>query len=96
MHCKNKKSDFWLLGEVVHGDYNNWVKNGGLDSITNYQIYKSLWSACNDQNLFELSYNLNREFGENGIYKSFLPYNFLDNHDVNRIASLLRDERDLK
>lgn len=92
LHCKNKKSDFWLLGEVVHGDYNNWAKNGRLDSVTNYQIYKSLWSAFNDKNLFELSYNLNREFGENGIYKSLQLYNFLDNHDVNRLASTVKKQ----
>lgn len=89
-HCKNKKSDFWLMGEVVHGDYNEWAKEGRLDSVTNYQIYKALWSALNDKNLFELSYNLKREFGESGMYTSFLPYNFLDNHDVNRIANSIQ------
>ena len=90
-HCKSKKSDFWLMGEVVHGDYNDWAKPNRLDSVTNYQIYKALWSSLNDKNFFELSYNLNREFGENGIYKSFLAYNFLDNHDVNRIGSTLKN-----
>ena len=90
-HCKSKKSYFWLMGEVVHGDYNDWAKPNRLDSVTNYQIYKALWSSLNDKNFFELSYNLNREFGENGIYKSFLPYNFLDNHDVNRIGSTLKN-----
>lgn len=94
-HCKNKKPGFWLMGEVVHGDYNDWARPGRLDSVTNYQIYKALWSALNDKNLFELSYNLNREFGENGIYKNFLPYNFLDNHDVNRIASTLKTQEHL-
>ncbi len=86
-HCKSRKPDFWLMGEVVHGDYNNWAQKGRLDSVTNYQIYKALWSSLNDINFHELSYNLNWQFGQNGIYKTFLPYNFLDNHDVNRIAS---------
>ncbi|MEE0999354.1 MAG: alpha-amylase family glycosyl hydrolase, partial [Treponemataceae bacterium] len=94
-HCKNKKADFWLMGEVVHGDYNDWINQGELDSVTNYQIYKSLWSAFNDKNLFELSYNLKREFGEGGIYKSFLPYNFLDNHDVNRLGSTIKNSKHL-
>lgn len=94
-HCKNKKSDFWLMGEVVHGDYNDWINQGELDSVTNYQIYKSLWSAFNDKNLFELSYNLKREFGAGGIYKSFLPYNFLDNHDVNRLGSTIKNTKHL-
>lgn len=85
--CQQKKQDFLLMGEVVHGDYNNWAKPGRLDSVTNYQIYKSLWSAFNSGNMHELGYNLNREVGDGGIYKNFTLYNFLDNHDVNRIAS---------
>lgn len=89
--CKNYKKDFWLMGEVVHGDYNHWAKEGRLDSVTNYQIYKSLWSALNEKNFFELSYNLNREYGPDGIYKNIMLYNFLDNHDVNRIASTIND-----
>ena len=86
-HCKNKKNDFWLMGEVVHGDYNDWARPGRLDSVTNYQLYKALWSSMNDKNMFELSYNLNREFGNGGIYNYSPLYTFLDNHDVNRIAS---------
>ncbi len=89
--CKNYKKNFWLMGEVVHGDYNDWAKTGRLDSVTNYQIYKSLWSAFNEKNMYELSYNLNREYGPQGIYKNIQLYNFLDNHDVNRIASTLND-----
>lgn len=89
-HCKAKKLDFWLMGEVVHGDYNDWVREGRLDSVTNYQLYKALWSSLNDKNFFELSYNLDREFGANGMYDYSLLYNFLDNHDVNRIASTVK------
>jgi len=95
--CKSKKQDFWLMGEVVHGDYNYWAHKGRLDSVTNYQIYKAMWSALNEKNMHELAYNLNREFGETGegIYKDIALYNFLDNHDVNRIASTLNDCRQL-
>lgn len=89
-HCKNRKSDFWLMGEVVHGNYNDWAKEGRLDSVTNYQLYKALWSSLNDKNFFELSYNLEREFGNGGIYKYSPLYTFLDNHDVNRIASSVK------
>ena len=88
---KKYKKDFWLFGEVVHGDYNGWAKSGRLDSVTNYQIYKSLWSALNTKNFFELSYNLNREFGADGMYRNIQLFNFVDNHDVNRIASTLDD-----
>ena len=93
--CSLKKSDFWLMGEVVHGDYNNWAKNGRLDSVTNYELYKGMWSSFNDKNFFEVAYSLNRQFGDGGIYKYAPLYNFVDNHDVNRIASVVKDSRDL-
>ena len=90
---KQIKNDFWLMGEVVHGDYNNWLKNGNLDSVTNYEAYKGLWSSFNSQNMFEIAYALSRQNGDYGIYKEHLLYNFLDNHDVTRIASAVsRDE----
>lgn len=88
--CRSIKPDFWLMGEVVHGDYSEWIMDGRLDSVTNYQIYKALWSCLNSQNMYELAYNLNREYnGENGMYTGSVLYNFVDNHDVNRAASEL-------
>ena len=94
-HCKAIRNDFWLMGEVVYGDYNDWTRTGRLDSVTNYQLYKALWSSLNDKNMYELSYNLNREYGEGGMYNSALLYNFLDNHDVNRIASTVGSVQNL-
>lgn len=88
---KSIKADFWLMGEVVHGDYNSWVNSDCLDSVTNYQIYKGLWSSFNDGNMYELAYNLNDQFGQNGKYRHMCLYNFLDNHDVNRLASTVKD-----
>ncbi len=85
--CDSLNPDLWLMGEVVHGDYNNWVNPKALDSVTNYQIYKGLWSSFNSQNMFECAWNLNEQFGPNGKYKILTLYSFLDNHDVNRIAS---------
>lgn len=86
---KSKKPGFFLMGEMVGGDYNVLVQEGGLDSVTNYEDYKGLYSSLNTRNYFEIAYSLNRLFGNYGIYKTFLPYNFVDNHDVNRIASTL-------
>jgi tRNA(adenine34) deaminase len=91
-YCKSLSSEFFIMGEIVHGDYNRLLQKGGLDSVTNYEGYKGLYSSLNDQNYFEIDYALKREFGENGIYKNHLLYNFVDNHDVNRVASLLKDE----
>lgn len=90
--CREISPDFWLMGEVVHGDYNEWAVEGRIDSVTNYQIYNSLWASVNEQNFFDISYNLNREFGkEKGLYKYAPLYNFLDNHDVNRLCSVLKN-----
>lgn len=87
--CNSINPDIWLMGEVVHGDYNNWVRPERLDSVTNYELYKGLWSSFNCQNFFEVAYSLNRQFGNGGIYKNSLLYNFADNHDVDRVASIL-------
>ncbi len=84
------KQDFWLMGEIVHGDYNNWIGKNKLHSVTNYEIFKGFYSSHNDQNLFEIAHSLSREFdNKEGVYKHFLPYNFVDNHDQSRLASLV-------
>lgn len=87
------KKDFWLMGEMIHGDYNSIVSPEMLHSATNYELYKGLYSSHNDKNYFEIAYSLNRQFGEYGIYKNLTLYNFVDNHDVNRIATIINDKR---
>lgn len=84
------RPDFWLLGEMVHGDYNRLLGPDKLHSVTNYELYKSLYSSCNDGNLYELAYAVNRQSSPNaGIYSTHKLYTFVDNHDVNRITSTL-------
>ncbi len=91
--CKGKKSDFWLMGEIIHGDYNRWANPEMLDSVTNYECYKGLYSSHNDKNYFEIDYSINRQSGANGgIYRNITLYNFVDNHDVNRLASTLNKQ----
>lgn len=90
------KEDFWLMGEIIHGDYRDWANEDMLHSVTNYECWKGIYSSHNDKNYFEIAYSLDREFGQGGIYSHLYLYNFVDNHDVNRIASLLKDKRDLK
>jgi hypothetical protein len=67
-----------------------------LDSTTNYECYKGIYSSHNDGNYFEIDYSINRQSGNSGIYKNINLFNFVDNHDVNRLASTLKDERNLK
>lgn len=78
------KPDFWLMGEVIHGDYSRWISDGMLHSVTNYELHKSLYSGLNDYNFFEIAHNVRRL----EAIASRL-YTFLDNHDENRIASKL-------
>ena len=87
--CHSLNPDFWLMGEVVHGDYNQWANPTKLDSVTNYEVYKGLYSSLVDRNYFEIAYSLNRQFGQDGIYRDLKLYNFADNHDVNRVATSL-------
>ena len=91
--CRGLSPDFRLLGEVVHGDYRQWVYPGGLDSVTNYECYKGIYSSHNDGNFYEISYSLNRLFGDDGTCRGMRLYNFVDNHDVSRIATVLTEER---
>lgn len=89
------RSDFWLMGEVVHGQYQQWANPDHLHSVTNYEAYKGLYSSLNDKNYFEIAYTLDRQFGHQGLYKDLYLYNFVDNHDVNRIASQLENKKNL-
>ena len=89
--CKSRRPDFWLMGEVIHGDYRKWVNPETLDSVTNYVAYKGLYSSHLDKNYFEIAYTLKRQFGEDGLYRDLPLYVFADNHDVNRVASRLKN-----
>jgi glycosidase len=91
-HCKWLSDDFFLLGETLHGDYNQWMNPEMLDSVTNYECYKGLFSIFNDMNMFEIAHSINRQFGSENwcLYRGKHLYTFVDNHDVTRIASMLK------
>lgn len=89
-YTKSKDPNFWLFGEIIHGDYNRWANPETLDSVTNYECYKGIYSAHNSKNYFEIAHSLNRQFGNGGIYRNIYTYNFVDNHDVNRVASVVQ------
>lgn len=92
-----EKEDFWLMGEVIHGDYARWANQDMLHSVTNYELHKGLYSGHNDHNYFEIAHTIRRQFDENGgIYRGRVLYSFVDNHDVDRIYSKLNDKRHLK
>ncbi len=94
-HCRRLKPDFWLMGEVLAGDYRLWIDRGGLDAVTNYECYKGLYSSHRDGNYFEIGHSLRRQFADYGLYQGLNLYSFADNHDVARLASRLTDQAHL-
>ena len=74
---------------MIHGDYRRVMNPEMADSVTNYQAYKGMWSSFNDANFFEINYTLNQHF--NQMYPGAHLLSFLDNHDVDRVASILKD-----
>ena len=92
-----KKEDFYLLGEMLHGDYNQMVNDGMLHSATNYECYKGLYSSFNSMNMFEIVHSLLRQFGPENwtLYRGKHMLSFVDNHDVSRVASILTNEKHL-
>ncbi len=88
------KEDFFLVGEMLHGDYNRMM-NAGLHSVTNYECYKGLYSSMNSYNLFEIVHSLLRQFGPENwtLYKGKHLLSFADNHDVSRVATILNNKR---
>ncbi len=91
--CDGLKPEFFLVGETLHGDYNQWVNGEMLHSCTNYECYKGLYSALNSMNLFEIVHSLKRQFGPEQwtLYKGKHLLCFADNHDVTRAASILQN-----
>ena len=82
------KKDFWLMGEVIHGDYSRWVNGQTLHSVTNYVLHKALYSGHNDHNYFEIAHTVKylQNMGDLDLY------NFVDNHDVERIYTKLQNK----
>ncbi len=87
------KPEFWLMGEVIHGEYSRWANVDTLHSVTNYHLHKALFSGYNDHNFFEIAHTVKRLYdmgcGRPGGMKL---YNFADNHDVERIMSKLNNK----
>nr|WP_034620986.1 alpha-amylase family glycosyl hydrolase [Cellulomonas sp. URHE0023] len=84
--------DAWVVAEVIHGDYSRFVRDSGVDSLTQYELWKAIWSSINDVNLWELAWSLTRH---DEFLDTFVPMTFVGNHDVTRIASKITDPRHL-
>ena len=90
-HVANEvKPDFWLMGEVIHGNYSRWANEGTLHSVTNYMLHKALYSGHNDHNYFEVAHTIKYVSGMVGNKLNL--YSFVDNHDVERIYTKLKNK----
>jgi glycosidase len=89
---RRQHPDAWFTGEVIHGDYAGYLRDSGLDSITQYELWKAIWSSLNDGNFFELAHALERHAE---LLKDGSPLTFVGNHDVTRIASQLKNPQHL-
>ena len=90
-HVANEvKPDFWLMGEVIHGNYSRWANEGTLHSVTNYMLHKALYSAHNDHNYFEVAHTI--QYVNNMVGNNLNLYTFVDNHDVERIYTKLSNK----
>lgn len=83
----------WFVGEVIHGDYSGTVSASTFDSVTQYELWKAIWSSLNDGNFHELDWALKRH---NEFLETFVPLTFVGNHDVTRIASQLENSAHLE
>ena len=97
-HCDGLKEDFFLLGEVLHGEYGRMLDAKNIHSVTNYQCYKGIHSSFNSYNMFEIVHSLLRLFGPEDwtVARGRHLLSFADNHDVSRIASILNNENHIK
>jgi len=83
----------WVLAEVIHGDYTGFQVTSGVDSVTQYELWKAIWSSLSDRNPHELAWSLQRHAE---FCAGFRPQTFLGNHDVTRIATRLSDPARLR
>ena len=84
------KADFWLMGEVIHGNYSRWANDETLHSVTNYMLHKALYSGHNDHNYFEIAHTI--KYVDDMTGGRLKLYTFADNHDVERIYTKLNNK----
>lgn len=89
---RRRYPDVWFEAEVIHGDYAEFAAASSVDAVTQYELWKAIWSSLNDRNFYELAWALARH---NEMLERFVPTTFVGNHDVTRIASQIADPRDL-
>lgn len=86
------RPEVYVVGEVIHGDYARIVTDSGMDAVTQYELWQSMWHSIADSNFYELDWTLRRN---EELLRTFIPLTFLGNHDTTRIAAGVGDPRRL-
>ncbi|MCL2482109.1 MAG: alpha-amylase family glycosyl hydrolase [Propionibacteriaceae bacterium] len=73
-----------VVAEILHGDYGAIADKASFDSVTQYELWKAIWSGLKDRNPHELAWALQRHEHTRGHE---IPWTFVGNHDVTRIAT---------
>ncbi|MFT0847941.1 alpha-amylase family protein [Actinomycetaceae bacterium L2_0104] len=73
-----------FLGEMIHGEYEKFVEESTLDTITQYRLWKAIWSSIKEVNCWELDWGIKEHAG---LCEHYVPQTFIGNHDVERIAT---------
>lgn len=81
---RERHPEAYVVGEVLHGDYARVVAESGMDAVTQYELWKAIWSGLEDANFFETAWAMQRH---DEFLASFVPWTFVGNHDVTRLAS---------
>ena len=84
------KPEFFLLGDNKQGELARYINVETLQSVCNYDVYRAIVKAFNEKNFYELVSGL----GKNP--ELLLQSNtFLENPRTDRIATVLKDRRNL-
>ena len=101
---RERFADAWFVAEMIQGDYASYLEASTIDSVTQYELWKAIWSSLNDGNFYELDWTLTRhnellaphpDAPDSSSRSGVLPMTFVGNHDVTRLASALKDPRHL-
>lgn len=89
---RSRFPEVYVFGEVIHGDYAQVVKDSGMDSVTQYELWQAIWHSLAEENFYELAWCLGRH---QAMLELFVPWTFLGNHDTTRVATAVGDRRRL-
>ena len=92
---KEKKSDFYLLGEIWH-DSNQWLSGDEYDAVMNYPLATAItnYFAFEEWEKIAFEHSINRCFTTYMQQANDVLFNLLDSHDTNRLMDKVKGDLD--